>query len=123
LNDEEYAMNALISRRKHILGLGTALLATACVSTRLEPGTDHPANAKAQTMPPIERSNILASAPQNEAMGGATAPHAHEDGTPMADTYTCPMHPQIVKNAPGKCPICGMNLVKKESAAPEGAHH
>jgi rubrerythrin len=123
LNDEEYAMNALISRRKHILGWGTALLATACVSTGLEPGSDHPANAKAQTAPPIERSDILASAPQNEAMHAAAAPHAQEKATPTADTYTCPMHPQIVRNAPGKCPICGMNLVKKESAVPEGAHH
>ena len=25
--------------------------------------------------------------------------------------YTCPMHPQIVKDAPGKCPLCGMTLV------------
>jgi hypothetical protein len=40
-----------------------------------------------------------------------------------ADLYTCPMHPQVVKNAPGKCPICGMNLVKKTSAVPEGASH
>lgn len=27
--------------------------------------------------------------------------------------YTCPMHPQVVKSAPGNCPICGMTLVKK----------
>jgi CopA family copper-resistance protein len=27
--------------------------------------------------------------------------------------YTCPMHPQIQKDKPGKCPICGMTLVKK----------
>jgi len=26
-------------------------------------------------------------------------------------TYTCPMHPQIVQNHPGSCPICGMDLV------------
>ena len=25
--------------------------------------------------------------------------------------YTCPMHPEIIKDAPGTCPICGMNLV------------
>jgi Cu+-exporting ATPase len=24
--------------------------------------------------------------------------------------YTCPMHPQIVQNGPGSCPICGMAL-------------
>lgn len=29
-------------------------------------------------------------------------------------TYTCPMHPQIISEKPGKCPICGMNLVLKE---------
>ena len=27
--------------------------------------------------------------------------------------YTCPMHPQVVKDLPGKCPICGMTLEKK----------
>lgn len=25
--------------------------------------------------------------------------------------YTCPMHPQIVQDGPGKCPLCGMTLV------------
>ena len=31
--------------------------------------------------------------------------------SPTADTiYTCPMHPQIRRNAPGSCPICGMAL-------------
>ena len=28
--------------------------------------------------------------------------------------YTCPMHPEIVKDAPGACPICGMDLVPLE---------
>ena len=31
--------------------------------------------------------------------------------------YTCPMHPEIVKDAPGACPICGMDLVP---LAPDG---
>ncbi len=25
--------------------------------------------------------------------------------------YTCPMHPEIIKNRPGDCPICGMDLI------------
>lgn len=29
---------------------------------------------------------------------------------PSATHYTCPMHPQIVQDAPGSCPICGMAL-------------
>jgi len=28
--------------------------------------------------------------------------------------YTCPMHPQIIRNEPGFCPICGMTLVPME---------
>lgn len=30
--------------------------------------------------------------------------------------YTCPMHPQIVKEGPGTCPICKMDLVPINSA-------
>ncbi|MFZ2202707.1 MAG: heavy metal-binding domain-containing protein, partial [Microgenomates group bacterium] len=25
--------------------------------------------------------------------------------------YTCPMHPEVILDAPGKCPKCGMELV------------
>lgn len=32
------------------------------------------------------------------------------------ETYTCPMHPQIIKDEPGSCPICGMDLVMKTTA-------
>lgn len=36
--------------------------------------------------------------------------------------YTCPMHPQIRKDTPGQCPICGMTLVPvKKDAAPAEA--
>lgn len=32
-------------------------------------------------------------------------------------SYTCPMHPEVVQSTPGKCPKCGMKLVAKEPAA------
>src|SRR5437660_12460684 len=33
--------------------------------------------------------------------------------------YTCPMHPEIVRNGPGACPICGMALEPRHAAAEE----
>lgn len=32
------------------------------------------------------------------------------------EIYTCPMHPQIISDHPGQCPICGMDLVLKTQA-------
>lgn len=31
--------------------------------------------------------------------------------------YTCPMHPHYISDAPGTCPICGMDLVEMEAGA------
>jgi len=45
-----------------------------------------------------------------------------------AQIYTCPMHPEIRQHEPGKCPICGMNLVPVEETSvssgqsPHGGH-
>ncbi|KAA3440277.1 efflux RND transporter periplasmic adaptor subunit [Rufibacter hautae] len=40
--------------------------------------------------------------------------HGTETGIAHAMEYTCPMHPQIVQDKPGSCPICGMDLVAKQ---------
>lgn len=37
----------------------------------------------------------------------------------MEEVWTCTMHPQIRMPEPGDCPICGMELVREESAEPE----
>lgn len=34
----------------------------------------------------------------------------------VATEYTCPMHPEIRQDTPGKCPICGMELVAAEGS-------
>ena len=41
------------------------------------------------------------------AIFGATAVIAES----TAQKYTCPMHPEVVMDAPGECPKCGMTLV------------
>lgn len=47
--------------------------------------------------------------------GGATAGAATD-----SQVYTCPMHPQIRQNGPGRCPICAMELVPATAAGAGG---
>ncbi|MBC7417945.1 MAG: efflux RND transporter periplasmic adaptor subunit [Pedobacter sp.] len=37
----------------------------------------------------------------------------HQTKVAPKQLYTCSMHPQILEDKPGSCPICGMNLVVK----------
>lgn len=39
----------------------------------------------------------------------AESNHSHEHSEET--TFTCSMHPQIRQNEPGKCPLCGMDLI------------
>lgn len=45
--------------------------------------------------------------------------HAKEETG--AQQYTCPMHPQVVQDGPGSCPVCGMDLVAVSSPQGEGS--
>jgi len=83
---------------------------------------------------------------KNTHAGHEHAEHAHDAAGMMADSahmhaavdtlgmrvaigdtvkavYTCPMHPQILQDAPGRCPVCGMNLALKASAPADSATH
>jgi Cu(I)/Ag(I) efflux system membrane fusion protein len=61
-----------------------------------------------------------ASEPVAAAADDSAAEHAAKHADPL---YRCPMHPDVVRNEPGECPICGMDLVKvePEPAEPAGA--
>lgn len=49
--------------------------------------------------------------------GGRDEGHAAE----RRDLWTCPMHPQIVRDRPGTCPICNMSLVRRQVTVPDAA--
>ncbi|MGC2412199.1 MAG: heavy metal translocating P-type ATPase [Stellaceae bacterium] len=51
----------------------------------------------------LERFNA-----QPESFVGVAKPTA--TAAPRGAQWTCPMHPQIVRNGPGSCPVCGMAL-------------
>lgn len=40
----------------------------------------------------------------------------HEHSQVQKSLYYCPMHPDYTSDKPGSCPICGMDLVKQETA-------
>jgi len=46
--------------------------------------------------------------------GNAVDEHTHE-----AQTFTCPMHPQVVQQQQGTCPLCGMDLVAFDKSKKE----
>ena len=61
---------------------------------------------------------VLAAAGAAIALKGQrSAGHTdHEEAA--AATYFCPMHPSVVSDKPGSCPICGMALVKRSAPSP-----
>jgi heavy metal translocating P-type ATPase len=49
--------------------------------------------------------------------------HAHSAATPAsAGQYTCPMHPEVRQDGPGRCPKCGMNLERVGSTSSHVGH-
>ena len=111
----------------------TGLLLSACAATTPAPRFSalDPADPKAPEstsestpsllqVPAAQPSGAPSLAPEATAMG----PEHHMDAptiqaSPVGEVYSCAMHPQIKETKPGKCPICGMTLVKQPAKAQE----
>ncbi len=90
--------------------IACALIALGCSSEIAErPVASDPTNAASAEAPyrcpaPYEPDSLLgASAPKSKAQ--------------PAESYTCPMHPEINQSQPGQCPKCGMTLVPRKPEA------
>jgi hypothetical protein len=68
------------------------------------------AGCKVTETPVKSQAAVPAAAP-------STTPPTASTAEPKAVRYTCPMHPSVVSDKPGKCPICGMTLVPVEAQA------
>lgn len=52
--------------------------------------------------------------------GGSSATEDHLQNEAQAVEHTCSMHPQVRQNGPGKCPICGMDLIPVVKSGSDG---
>ncbi len=87
-------------------------------------------SAGCKTMFQVDPTRFLSAADTNAHLHGHAAPSpnsARRSATAGAGgqakpgaQWTCPMHPEIVRDSPGSCPICGMALEPMTPAATDG---
>ena len=85
--------------------------------------------------PPSSLSGGADESPQKPHAEQAPSAHDPEQNVPPVAraaeppaatgdaVYSCPMHPEVVTNAPGNCPKCGMSLVLREASMQAAAAH
>ena len=62
----------------------------------------------------------MPSLPVGHSGHGTSASHERASQAPAGAIYVCPMHPQVRRDAPGHCPICGMALEPEMPTLAEG---
>src|ERR1041384_6089765 len=60
---------------------------------------------------------LLAVVASGNSVFAQSAAKEKSTGQKESVYYTCPMHPEVKSDKPGKCPTCGMALVKSSEAA------
>lgn len=77
-----------------------------------------PVRVEETSKPEAEPASIsdMSAMPEMAAHEKKRVPASSHKTTPKVD-YTCPMHPEVHSDKPGKCPKCGMDLVKDEKSS------
>jgi rubrerythrin len=89
---------------KIIMGaVAAALFLTGAGSMNVALASQDAAIHGTSSMPASYRMHVA----DNDNLNTLTKHHAQA-------VWVCPMHPEIHKHAPGKCPICKMNLVREK---------
>jgi hypothetical protein len=105
----------MLHLRLALASLVVAALTTGCADGTLPRATSptDPSNPEAPEAP---------VSPPAAMFGATSAPAIVAAAAPLVGAvYVCPMHAQIVRDAPGTCPICGMTLVARSRAADSSA--
>ena len=93
---------------------GMNLVPKQPAADRPSPATPETPHGEMSAMPghtmPAHTMPAKPSSASPDETNGSTVPGA-------ATRYTCPMHPEIVRPRPGKCPKCGMTLVRQRKPA------
>jgi hypothetical protein len=103
-----------IAKTASLRGLGVAactVIGLACVGGPLSPtrSPHDPANADA---PEATMDVVGVASAQSDSSRGEE--HPAEGSVDARVVYTCPMHPEVQQSGSGKCPKCGMTLVRKQ---------
>ena len=107
----------------YIGGLVLVIVAVACNSNK-DPHAEHKVETKKDLYTcPMPEDSVFSNKPGKCSKCGMdlVKMEATEHDTHTAVEYTCPMHPEIIRDKPGTCPICGMELVKKETGGTKSA--
>lgn len=105
---------------RHSLLVAGLMLQAGCSDGALPPAhsADDPSNPSAPEVPFMPGEPAPPAAPVAPASTAAPHHHGAMDAPPVVGSglYVCPMHADVVRDAPGTCPRCGMTLVPKPGA-------